>query len=232
MIRRPPRSTLFPYTTLFRSVLHRPPGTGHVARLRARGGAGAGARAAARVRAPGRGVGHRRRGRGRRAAARRRRHPEPRARPRAGAGALGVRSHPGACRAGVLSAIPRRPRRRRDRRLVPGGPMDLNPPLLLPLPLRVLPVDRFVALYNAIFAGVWIASAARAPYAPWLAFAHVVAAMLPALMRRAPDLSPPARPPRAPGPLSSLAGLLPELELLPQLALPPPLRHQNAARAP
>src|SRR3989442_7560769 len=24
MIRRPPRSTLFPYTTLFRSVLHRP----------------------------------------------------------------------------------------------------------------------------------------------------------------------------------------------------------------
>src|SRR5438477_8923953 len=26
MIRRPPRSTLFPYTTLFRSVLHAPPG--------------------------------------------------------------------------------------------------------------------------------------------------------------------------------------------------------------
>src|SRR5437870_8019917 len=25
MIRRPPRSTLFPYTTLFRSLLHRPP---------------------------------------------------------------------------------------------------------------------------------------------------------------------------------------------------------------
>src|SRR2546430_9033331 len=26
MIRRPPRSTLFPYTTLFRSILPRPPG--------------------------------------------------------------------------------------------------------------------------------------------------------------------------------------------------------------
>src|SRR2546426_5989879 len=36
MIRRPPRSTLFPYTTLFRSGAGRPaPGT---ARLRARGG--------------------------------------------------------------------------------------------------------------------------------------------------------------------------------------------------
>src|SRR2546429_6739004 len=28
MIRRPPRSTLFPYTTLFRSIFHLPPGTG------------------------------------------------------------------------------------------------------------------------------------------------------------------------------------------------------------
>src|SRR2546430_6617991 len=35
MIRRPPRSTLFPYTTLFRSVL-RPAGSGE-ARARARG---------------------------------------------------------------------------------------------------------------------------------------------------------------------------------------------------
>src|SRR3712207_7816679 len=34
MIRRPPRSTLFPYTTLFRSRLDRPAGTGN-------GGAGA-----------------------------------------------------------------------------------------------------------------------------------------------------------------------------------------------
>src|SRR3712207_9069948 len=30
MIRRPPRSTLFPYTTLFRSQLGRDPGTGNV----------------------------------------------------------------------------------------------------------------------------------------------------------------------------------------------------------
>src|SRR3989442_2744613 len=29
MIRRPPRSTLFPYTTLFRSVLKDPPSAGH-----------------------------------------------------------------------------------------------------------------------------------------------------------------------------------------------------------
>src|SRR2546426_2079250 len=35
MIRRPPRSTLFPYTTLFRSLLHRP-GDGTTAHLRAR----------------------------------------------------------------------------------------------------------------------------------------------------------------------------------------------------
>src|SRR3712207_7371578 len=50
MIRRPPRSTLFPYTTLFRSVL-RPP-----ARLHAQDARGA----------PGRGPGHAVRGRPRR----------------------------------------------------------------------------------------------------------------------------------------------------------------------
>src|SRR5256885_10586114 len=33
MIRRPPRSTLFPYTTLFRSLAWRPPGAEHVGRL-------------------------------------------------------------------------------------------------------------------------------------------------------------------------------------------------------
>src|SRR6267154_5755561 len=32
MIRRPPRSTLFPYTTLFRSPQHAPAGTARVAR--------------------------------------------------------------------------------------------------------------------------------------------------------------------------------------------------------
>src|SRR2546430_5339105 len=34
MIRRPPRSTLFPYTTLFRSRGYRPPGPGRIVRTR------------------------------------------------------------------------------------------------------------------------------------------------------------------------------------------------------
>src|SRR5215211_2392420 len=52
MIRRPPRSTLFPYTTLFRSV-PRPAGPGGPdrARRRARGPPGGGARVAERTRA-------------------------------------------------------------------------------------------------------------------------------------------------------------------------------------
>src|SRR3712207_8937931 len=37
MIRRPPRSTLFPYTTLFRSAPHRPVLCPHLARLLERG---------------------------------------------------------------------------------------------------------------------------------------------------------------------------------------------------
>src|SRR3712207_7075615 len=55
MIRRPPRSTLFPYTTLFRSAAARP-ASGHGARTRAPAplpGAGADTcRAAARPRCP------------------------------------------------------------------------------------------------------------------------------------------------------------------------------------
>src|SRR2546422_3437205 len=35
MIRRPPRSTLFPYTTLFRSPIEHPPGKFHAALVRA-----------------------------------------------------------------------------------------------------------------------------------------------------------------------------------------------------
>src|SRR5258706_6297433 len=34
MTRRPPRSTLFPYTTLFRSLVHHRPGDRHVLRVR------------------------------------------------------------------------------------------------------------------------------------------------------------------------------------------------------
>src|SRR3712207_8332928 len=37
MIRRPPRSTLFPYTTLFRSSFHFPDGNASIARLLVRG---------------------------------------------------------------------------------------------------------------------------------------------------------------------------------------------------
>src|SRR2546430_16518401 len=38
MIRRPPRSTLFPYTTLFRSLLDGGSGGGHDLEMRGRGG--------------------------------------------------------------------------------------------------------------------------------------------------------------------------------------------------
>src|SRR5256885_12537497 len=48
MIRRPPRSTLFPYTTLFRSMLLR----GGVPLVGARGAAGAGAPPPSRARRP------------------------------------------------------------------------------------------------------------------------------------------------------------------------------------
>src|SRR3712207_6852872 len=60
MIRRPPRSTLFPYTTLFRSGLRRP--QPRAERRRGRGGAGglAGGAAAARRRALGPRAGRRR----------------------------------------------------------------------------------------------------------------------------------------------------------------------------
>src|SRR3712207_8055133 len=41
MIRRPPRSTLFPYTTLFRSARGRPPARAHLLAADARADAGA-----------------------------------------------------------------------------------------------------------------------------------------------------------------------------------------------
>src|SRR2546426_7257285 len=44
MIRRPPRSTLFPYTTLFRSRLSRPGGRGDLRRLSRTGRQGVAAR--------------------------------------------------------------------------------------------------------------------------------------------------------------------------------------------
>src|SRR3712207_8191231 len=57
MIRRPPRSTLFPYTTLFRSQAEGGPGR---VRGRAGGHAAAGRRARARPAGAGGGRGHRR----------------------------------------------------------------------------------------------------------------------------------------------------------------------------
>src|SRR6266480_7368373 len=45
MIRRPPRSTLFPYTTLFRSARCTPPSRPHPAATRCRGAARRGTRA-------------------------------------------------------------------------------------------------------------------------------------------------------------------------------------------
>src|SRR5258706_11094490 len=50
MIRRPPRSTLFPYTTLFRSVDEAEENRGAAARLRARARPGGAGRARARRR--------------------------------------------------------------------------------------------------------------------------------------------------------------------------------------
>src|SRR3712207_8533574 len=60
MIRRPPRSTLFPYTTLFRSLLDEPPGHGLRAAARVHGarrlhrvaGGGRGGRRARAIRDP------------------------------------------------------------------------------------------------------------------------------------------------------------------------------------
>jgi len=100
--------------------------------------------------------------------------------------------------------------------------MDLNP--------RVLPVDRFVAVYNAVFAGFWIAYAGRAPYAAWLSLAHAAAATLPALLRRAPPAPwRPIRTLRELYPLLWLAAFWPELDLLHQLRVPPTFDHQIAA---
>jgi len=100
--------------------------------------------------------------------------------------------------------------------------MDLKP--------RVLPIDRFVAIYNAALAGLWAAYVGRAPHAAWLALAHVAAAALPALLRRAPaPLSPSLRTLRELYPVIWLAGFWPELGLLQQLRIPPTFDQQIAA---
>jgi membrane-associated phospholipid phosphatase len=102
---------------------------------------------------------------------------------------------------------------------------------LTPSP-RVLAVDRVLAVYNAIFAGFWIGDIGRAPYAALLALAHVTAATLPAVLRRAPPLqvlSRPVRVLRELYPLIWLSAFWPELDLLHQLRIPPTFDHQIAA---
>ena len=100
--------------------------------------------------------------------------------------------------------------------------MDLKP--------RVLPIDRFVAIYNAALAGLWAAYVGRVPHAAWLALAHAAAVALPALLRRAPaTLSPPLRTLRELYPVIWLAGFWPELGLLQQLRIPPTFDQQIAA---
>ncbi len=95
---------------------------------------------------------------------------------------------------------------------------------------RVLPVDRLVAMYNAVFAGFWIAYAGRTPAAGWLALTHVAAAALPALLRRARDPLPqPIATLRELYPLIWLAAFWPELDLLHQLRVPPTFDPQIAA---
>jgi len=100
--------------------------------------------------------------------------------------------------------------------------MDLKP--------RVLPIDRFVAIYNAALAALWATYLGRAPHATWLALGHVAAVALPALLRRAPaPLSPSLRALRELYPVIWLAAFWPELGLLQQLRIPPTFDQQIAA---
>lgn len=87
--------------------------------------------------------------------------------------------------------------------------------------MRIRPVDRLVAAYNLLLAGVWIVLAGRAPHAPWIAAAHAATATLPCLFAAMPTR--PSRAVRALRegyPLIFLAAFWPELDLLrPALAL-------------
>jgi len=95
---------------------------------------------------------------------------------------------------------------------------------------RVLPVDRLLAIYNAIFAGFWAAYLTRTPYAELLLLAHLAALALPTLLARAPaTLSRPVHTLRELYPLIWLAAFWPELDLLHQLRIPPTFDHQIRA---
>jgi len=69
----------------------------------------------------------------------------------------------------------------------------------------VYPVDWIVASYNAILAIVWLGLVSRTAVAPWLVFAHVVAAALPWVWRGLPDMPRRARVLRESYPLLCLA---------------------------
>lgn len=58
---------------------------------------------------------------------------------------------------------------------------------------RLYPVDRLLAAFNLAMATVWLSGAHRWSYAPVLVAAHVLAAGLPLLLRRGPQLSGPVR---------------------------------------
>src|SRR4051812_18256607 len=94
---------------------------------------------------------------------------------------------------------------------------------------RVLPVDRLLAVYNAIAAGVWAATLGRAPYAAWFVVIHLLAVGFPVLLARAPLHSRAVRTLRNLYPLLWLAVFWPELDLLHQARIPPAFDEQIAA---
>jgi membrane-associated phospholipid phosphatase len=79
---------------------------------------------------------------------------------------------------------------------------------------RVLPVDRLVALYNALWLGVWAAFVGRVSYAGWLLAVHGVALVLPRLLAEARIRSRAVRGLRDLYPLLWLAAFWRELALL------------------
>lgn len=83
---------------------------------------------------------------------------------------------------------------------------------------RVRPVDRLVGGYNLLLALVWGVVLPRAPYAPWIFAAHLVAVSLPWLIDRAGDrLSPAGRAVREAYPLLLILGYWSELGFIREL---------------
>ena len=68
-------------------------------------------------------------------------------------------------------------------------------------------LDRLIAAYNALLAGLWVVHVDQAAYAAWIAAAHAAAAAIPWLLARAPR--------RQAGPMAVLRDLYPLLFLAP-----------------